>query len=417
MKKIFIWFGTWPEQIIFHQATLLYNFFLINGYTLVKEAKLADVIFLCWYPFNNHEETRVLLTLNYYLKKYPNTDIIAFWHLADMIQGMNEFWKLKVIWLYQSKRINTLFPHTIPIEEIHVENYRFFIPLKIDNLYIWDFWYDISIKTNYILREDEINISINTLRNWEISISWIEEYEEKYCYLEDKTNNIYIQTSYGCAFNCSYCVINSVWWVISRPMDEILKQIQKWIEAGKKSVYIVDQDSGSYGIDIWLDFADLLNKINKIPWDFDIRIYYFEPSRFLKLYKKINVDILTRRLAFLNIPIQTTSQRILTLMNRNYDITEVLNIIRKLRRINMRIRLETIVMYGFPTETYDEFMEYPKILPYFDHIEFLRYSERPWTKSVKLWGKILYADMEKRFSIMWKLKEKFPTKIDYCMEI
>jgi tRNA A37 methylthiotransferase MiaB len=63
-------------------------------------------------------------------------------------------------------------------------------------------------------------------------------------------------------------------------------------------------------------------------------------------------------------------------MNRNYDVSKVVNIVEEIRCINPNIEITTQFIYGFPTETFNEFKDYFNMINYFDFIEFYYYSDR-----------------------------------------
>jgi tRNA A37 methylthiotransferase MiaB len=63
-------------------------------------------------------------------------------------------------------------------------------------------------------------------------------------------------------------------------------------------------------------------------------------------------------------------------MNRNYDISNIVNIVKKIRNINKNIKITTQFIYAFPTETFDEFKNYFSMLKFFDELWFWYYSDR-----------------------------------------
>jgi tRNA A37 methylthiotransferase MiaB len=94
-----------------------------------------------------------------------------------------------------------------------------------------------------------------------------------------------------------------------------------------------------------------------------------------RLYTKINPNI-WQKINHFCVPLQTTSPRILKLMNRNYDINKVLQILKEIKSLNSKIKISTQFIYGFPTETFEEFKDYFKALSVFDILWFYYYSPR-----------------------------------------
>jgi tRNA A37 methylthiotransferase MiaB len=63
------------------------------------------------------------------------------------------------------------------------------------------------------------------------------------------------------------------------------------------------------------------------------------------------------------------------------------------------------VIYGFPTETFQEFKDYFKLLKYYDCTDFLCYADKKGTKVSNL-QKNSYNDILKKSLIILKVKEK-----------
>ena len=418
MSTIFIWSASWAEHSqVWFQSTIVYEFLIQNGYKLVKNAKDADYILLNAYPFDNYEEKLVLLSLYYYLNTYKDKKIIVFWSAPNMIYGIKRIPWLIYISYSEYEKFDTIFHGTISIKDIHVWRIRFFIPLKLEEVSLWDLlhnalWSNLKLETNYEISEYDLSITIDSIIDGTYQNNTIEEYPWDYNYMEDSIDNFYIETTRGCGFDCSYCAIKRVsWYTKSFPIDDIISDIQHAVSIGAKNIIIIDEDVGSYGIDIWLDFAFLINKINEIPWDFHIKFYYLEPKHLVENFHRIAPEFWENKVSYARITLQTTSQRILTLMNRNYDITEVLNICKKIKMYNTSILLWSIVIYGFPTETYDEFSDYFRLLKYFDCTDFLCYADKKWTKTYNM-QKNSHEEILRKSLVILKMKQKFGDKID-----
>jgi len=418
MNKIFIWSAWWAEHSqTSYQSTIVYDFFSKNWYDIVRLASDSDYILLNWYPFDNYEEKIGLLTINYYKKQYPNKKIIVFWSIPDMIYWIKEIKDIIFIWYSEYYKFDELFKKNISINDIEVWRIRFFIPLNLESITLWDLehnslWDNISIHSDYKLSEKDLNITVDDVINNTYSIDKILEYPWKYNYYLDSIDNYYVETTRWCWFKCSYCSIQKVsWFTKSFPIEKIVRNIKKWLSEWAKNIIIIDEDCWSYWIDIWLDFAFLANEIDKIDYDFNIKLYYLEPYSLETYYKKINKNFWINRVTYARITLQTTSQRILKLMNRNYNIERVLEISEDLKSINKNIFLWAIVIYWFPTETIDEFKDYFRLLKYFQCIDFLCYAAKKWTKSFNMINNS-YNDIYKKSLMILKMKKIYGDRID-----
>lgn len=414
LNNIFIWAWSWSEhKICAYQSTVVYNFFLQNWYNLVKTPAKANFIILNWYPFEEFEEKINLLTINYYLKTYQESKILLIWSIPAMMPYMNRLDRLEMIWWKDMLKFDDKFDHTISINNIEVDNVKYFIPLSIDSLNIdkyWYFWQNIESK--HLFSDNDYKINIEDLLKWDYYLWEIKEYDwEKFNYLDDISGEYPIEICTWCWGFCTYCDIRSIsWFVKSISINKVIEKINRGLSLWYKEFHFIDEDSASYGLDINMDFADLLNEINKIPGDFKIKIFYFEPWRLEKLYLKIDKEIWSKVINFC-VPLQTTSQRILKLMNRNYNIVNVIEIVNYIKNINKNIIITTQFIYWFPTETFEEFQEYFKMLKYFDELWFWYYSDRKWTKSANFDWKIDKRKLSKRMLFLRKIKEKYIQRV------
>lgn len=414
MKKIFIWAWSWSEhKICSYHSTIVYNFFKENNYNLVKSPYEADFIILNWYPFEENEERKDLLTIWHYLKINKNAKIILIWSMSWMMKYMDSHDRIILIWAKKLKLFDDLFIHKISIFDIELDNVKFFIPLYYDSLNLDHYWYNwLNIESKYIFSLDDLKIDLDIISSWNYEISKNIEYDyEKYNYLDDISWEYPIEICTWCWWYCTYCDIKNVaWFVDSVWIEKIINKIKRWVSLWYKKIHFIDEDSASYWLDKWIDFSVLLNEIWKLELDFKLRIFYFEPWRLEKLYEKINPEFWLKVDHFC-IPLQTLSQRILKLMNRNYDIQKVIDISKEIRKINPNISITTQFIYWFPTETFAEFKSYFSIMNDFDEIRFWYYSDRKWTQSISFPWKINKMEMIKRLIFLWKIKLKNLNKI------
>ncbi|MDD2907736.1 MAG: radical SAM protein [Candidatus Gracilibacteria bacterium] len=414
MLNIFIGAGSGSEhKICSYHSTIIYNFFKKNGYNLVKSPDLADFIILNGYPFEENEEKKDLLTIGFYLKKNLNAKIILIGSMSGMMKYMDGFDRVILIGAKSLNKFDDLFEHNFSINTIDVDNVKFFIPLYFDSLNLDLYGYSgMNIESKYVFSKYDLEITGDIIKSGNYIINENIEYDyEKYNYLDDISGEYPIEICTGCGGYCTYCDIRNVaGFVNSVPLEKVIAKINRGISLGYKKIHFIDEDSASYGLDIGIDFADLLNEVAKINGDFKLRIFYFEPGRLEKLYEKIDKNVWNKVDHFC-VPLQTNSQRILKLMNRRYDINNVIEIVKKIKEKNKNITITTQFIYGFPTETFDEFKSYFSVMNIFDEIWFWYYSDRKGTKSVDFIGKIDKKEMMRRLVYLWKIKVKFLDRI------
>lgn len=167
----------------------------------------------------------------------------------------------------------------------------------------------------------------------------------------------YIRISDGCNNRCSYCAIPSIRGKFkSRPMEEILIEVEQLASKGISEVCIISQDTSKYGLDIYnkLMLPELLRritKINGIKWVRILYMYIFETSD--ELIDEIATN--DKICKYFDIPIQHLSDKILKSMNR-YDTRKMIyETVKKIRDKIPEVILRTTVMVGFPGETNEDY--------------------------------------------------------------
>lgn len=169
----------------------------------------------------------------------------------------------------------------------------------------------------------------------------------------DKKTTAIIPIAQGCLGNCSYCITKLARGNLrSYEPEKIVEKVRKSLEMGAREILLTAQDSAAYGIDIGLTLRDLLSKIVSIERDFRIRIGMMNPESL----QKILDDVLEiwgneKVYKFFHIPVQSGSDRILTLMRRGYTVDQFKTQLNTIRHVFPELSLSTDVITGFPGET------------------------------------------------------------------
>ena len=196
----------------------------------------------------------------------------------------------------------------------------------------------------------------------------------------------------GCDNFCSYCVVPYVRGrEVSRPPEDILREIECLVSQGVREVTLLGQNVNSYGEKEkgYPCFAELIRMIAEIPGLWRIRFTTSHP-------KDLGEDLMQafseveKLCEHLHLPVQSGSDRILKLMNRGYSRKEYLKKVEKLREICPEIALTTDIIVGFPGETEEDFKATLSLLEEvrFDEIFSFKYSDRPYTRAREFSDKI-----------------------------
>ena len=189
----------------------------------------------------------------------------------------------------------------------------------------------------------------------------------------------------GCSKYCSYCVVPYTRGEeISRPFDDVLAECYQLSEQGVREINLLGQNVNDYqgpmhDGDI-ADLALLIHYVAAIDGIDRIRFTTSHPLAFSD--NLINAYAEVPELAnHLHLPVQSGSDRILTMMKRGYTALEFKSKMRKLRKVRPDIRLSTDIIVGFPGETDQDFEDTLNLVHDigFDLSFSFIYSKRPGT--------------------------------------
>ena len=169
--------------------------------------------------------------------------------------------------------------------------------------------------------------------------------------------SVYVKISEGCNNRCSYCAIPLIRGsFVSRPMDDIISEIENLVLNGTREINLISQDTTNYGIDLYKEYkiTELLQKVCEIPGDFKVRLLYLYPS----LVSESLIEFIATNdkvLPYFDIPLQHSETKMLKSMNRRGDKEFIVDLLTKIRAKIPHAILRTTMIVGFPGETEDDF--------------------------------------------------------------
>jgi len=197
----------------------------------------------------------------------------------------------------------------------------------------------------------------------------------------------YLKISEGCDRHCAYCAIPLMTGHhVSRPMDEILREVERLVARGVKEFQVIAQELTYYGRDIdgQSHITELVNRMADIPGVEWIRLHYAYPNEFpLDL-----LDVIRERpnvCKYLDIALQHASDNMLNRMRRHVTKQETLDLLREIRSRVPGIHIRTTLMVGFPGETEEDFNELMQFVKdeRFERMGAFAYSEEEGTYSAR----------------------------------
>jgi len=188
--------------------------------------------------------------------------------------------------------------------------------------------------------------------------------DEKFKKLIFKSSNKvteFITVQEGCDKFCSFCVVPYTRGSeYSRPVRELIEEINIYIKNGISEVILLGQNVNAYhGTNSkgqQTNLAYLINKISDLEGIKRIRYMTSHPRDMNE--QLINCHANNKKLMpFLHLPIQSGSNEILKRMNRKHSSEDYLEIIEKLRDARSDIALSSDFIVGFPGETEKDFKD------------------------------------------------------------
>ena len=141
----------------------------------------------------------------------------------------------------------------------------------------------------------------------------------------------------------------------SRSVYEIVEEAKRLESLGTKEIILLGQNVSAYKHEN-NNLSGLIKEISKLNRIERIRFTTSHPNDF-------NDDIINifkdepKLMPQLHLPVQSGSDKILKLMNRNYTKKKYINLIDKLLKAKPDIQFSSDFIVGFPEETNEDFKE------------------------------------------------------------
>ena len=196
----------------------------------------------------------------------------------------------------------------------------------------------------------------------------------------------------GCDRRCSFCAIPLFRGAfVSRRPTEILEEAGWLAENGVSEVFLVSENTTSYG----KDFGDLkvmesmLPEIAKIDGIERIRLSYLQPAEIRPTL--LQAMVATEKVVpYFDISFQHASGTLLRRMRRFGDAEKFLHLITQIRALNPESGIRSNFIVGFPGETEEEYQDLVSFINAagLDAIGIFPYSDEDNTEALKLENKV-----------------------------
>ncbi len=196
--------------------------------------------------------------------------------------------------------------------------------------------------------QNQITKVEDALKNREYEDIWVTTYDDR--------TRAYVKIEDGCTEFCSYCIIPYARGPVrSRPIDDIVAEVERLKMAGFKEVVLTGIHIGSYGRDLNdKSLLDVLTAVHSVDGIERIRLGSLEPrtltDEFICQISKLN-----KICDHFHISLQSGCDETLKRMNRKYTTNEYYKSVELLRKYYHNPAITTDIMVGFAGETDAEF--------------------------------------------------------------
>jgi threonylcarbamoyladenosine tRNA methylthiotransferase MtaB len=200
----------------------------------------------------------------------------------------------------------------------------------------------------------------------------------------------------GCDAHCTYCIIPrlrpELW---SKPLETVVEESRRLVDAGHAELVLTGIFLGAYGQPTALHrrqdpsgrkpLARLVEAIcTRVPGLRRLRLSSLEPLDLDHTLLEV-LQAHPQCVPHLHLPLQSGSDAILRLMNRQYTRDDYLRMIDRVHRAMDRPAITTDIIVGFPGETDAAFEETAQLARSagFIHIHAFPFSPRPGTAAAR----------------------------------
>jgi tRNA-2-methylthio-N6-dimethylallyladenosine synthase len=214
----------------------------------------------------------------------------------------------------------------------------------------------------------------------------------------------------GCGNYCTYCVVPYVRGPErSRPVGDIIREVEDFLGHGGKEVTLLGQNVNSYGRGLAEDitFPALLHRLAELPGLARLRFTTSHPRDLSEELIRCFAE-LPPLCEHMHLPVQAGANRILERMHRGYSRGDYLDKVNRLRQACPDLALSTDLIVGFPGETEADFQKTLQLMQEaaFDSAFYFKYSPRPQTAAAAFPDQVPEAVKTERLARLKELLEQ-----------
>ena len=217
----------------------------------------------------------------------------------------------------------------------------------------------------------------------------------------------FLKVQDGCDYYCTYCTIPFARGKSrSASVAHTMQTIDRALEQGAKEIILTGVNIGDFGRVSNERFIDLVKAIDKLTAEVRVRISSVEPN----LLEEAIIDIVASSKIIaphFHIPLQSGSNRVLSLMGRRYTREVFGQKVSLIKRLipDAFIGVDVIVgMRGETADMFDETLAFLGDTP-FSELHIFPYSEREGTKALSIKPIVSQSEKKRRSELLHNLSD------------
>jgi threonylcarbamoyladenosine tRNA methylthiotransferase CDKAL1 len=370
LKKACVLTNGCPESQL--DSARLKTYFEENGWQIVDNVKDANIILFNACGLTESSELNSINSIHNIKKQIEDNQRLIVWGCLPKIDPEMLFQTHQELSLGEREidKLDEIIKATKSINEITVNEI-------CQPLYRESIWHRLG-------KIDRLPIKF-------VYLLYLRLTSSKYLYRNNDSSIFYIKIATGCLGNCSYCAIKkSRGNIKSKPIDEVMDEFKAGLSLGFKEFSLLGTDLGPYGRDLGYNLADLITKMVNETGDFKIGLRNIHPLFLKQMINDLVPAFATGKIWFAGVPVESGSDRILTLMKRGYSVGEFKEGIQRLKNAHPDLLISTQILVNFPTETKKDFAESMNLFEEsdFDYAEIYSFSPRPGTSAADMEGRV-----------------------------
>ena len=226
-------------------------------------------------------------------------------------------------------------------------------------------------------------------------------------YSSKERTRSYLKIQDGCDYTCSICTIQLARGRSrSDTIDNTLRIASQAIENGSREIVLTGVNVGDFGKNHKESFIALIKQLDDLPID-RIRISSIEPNLLTDEIIKFCASS-EKFMPHFHIPLQSGSDKILSLMRRRYKRNQFQHCISTIKKYMPDAAIGADVIVGFPGESDNDFIESVHFIDELDisYLHVFSYSERPNTDAINLDKSVDKKTRSQRSAMLRDLSQK-----------